>query len=137
MQTQADELGLDLQVNLPPEIPSIQGDPDKIKQAILNLINNAIKYNRPGGEIILAVENGQADVTITVKDSGIGIPEEHMAGLFTKFYRVPGSEQHAQGTGLGLSIVKRIIEGHGGEISVESVQGEGTTFKIRLPISPV
>ncbi len=137
MQTQAQELGLDLQVNLPPEIPTIQGDPDKIKQAILNLISNAIKYNRPNGKIILGAENGQDDVTITVKDSGIGIPEEHMAGLFTKFYRVPGSEQHAQGTGLGLSIVKRIIEGHGGEISVESVEREGTTFKIRLPFFSV
>ncbi len=135
MQTQAQELGLDLQVTLPAEISPIQGDPDKIKQAILNLISNAIKYNRPQGEIILAASNGQSEVTITVKDSGIGIPEEHMARLFTKFYRVPGSEQHAQGTGLGLSIVKRIIEGHGGEIHVESVTGEGTTFKICLPVA--
>ncbi len=137
MQTQALELGLDLQVSYPPEIPPIQGDPDKIKQAILNLISNAIKYNRPEGKIILAAECNHKDVTLTVADSGIGISDEHMAGLFTKFYRVPGSEQHAQGTGLGLSIVKRIIEGHGGDISVESVEGEGTTFTIRLPISPV
>lgn len=137
MQTQAQELGLDLQVILPPEIPAIQGDPDKIKQAILNLVSNAIKYNRPYGNITMAAKNGKEHVIISVKDSGIGIPEEHMARLFTKFYRVPGSEQHAQGTGLGLSIVKRIIEGHGGEINVESVAGEGTTFRISLPFSPM
>ena len=137
MQTQAQELGLDLQLIISPKIPSIQGDPDKIKQAILNLVSNAIKYNRPNGKIILEASNGQKDVTITVSDSGIGIPKEHMERLFTKFYRVPGSEQHAQGTGLGLSIVKRIIEGHGGDIRVESTAGEGTTFRIRLPISRV
>ena len=133
MQAQAQETGLDLQLNLPPEISPIQGDPDKIKQAILNLLSNAIKYNRPNGEIILAAENRQRNVAIIVRDSGIGIPLEHMDRLFTKFYRVPGSEKHAQGTGLGLSIVKRIIESHGGEISVESIQGKGTTFKISLP----
>jgi signal transduction histidine kinase len=137
MQAQARETGLKLQVVAPPEISPIQGDADKIKQAILNLVSNAIKYNRPNGQIILAVESGENEVTIIVKDSGIGISEEHMERLFTKFYRVPGSEQHAQGTGLGLSIVKRIVEGHGGDIHVESVQGEGTTFKIRLPLTHV
>jgi signal transduction histidine kinase len=134
MQAQALETGINLQVVLPSETLAIQGDADKIKQAILNLVSNAIKYNRPNGEIILAAENGNDDVTILVKDTGIGIPEEHMHRLFTKFYRVPGSEQHAQGTGLGLSIVKRIVEGHGGDISVESAQGEGTTFRICLPV---
>jgi signal transduction histidine kinase len=135
MQAQAQETGLNLQVIAPPEVPAIQGDADKLKQAVLNLVSNAIKYNRPNGEIILTVVNGKEDVTISVKDSGIGIPEEHIKRLFTKFYRVPGSEQHAQGTGLGLSIVKRIVEGHGGDISVESVQGKGTTFKIKLPVT--
>ena len=137
MQAQSQEIGLNLQMLLPPDIPPIQGDYDKIKQAVLNLLSNAIKYNRPNGEIILAAVNRKSDVIITVKDSGIGIPPEHMKRLFSKFYRVPGSEQHAKGTGLGLSIVKRIIEGHGGDISVESVQNKGTTFKICLPITPV
>jgi len=137
MHAQAQETGINLHVVLPSPTPSIQGDADKIKQAILNLVSNAIKYNRPNGEIILAAKNGDNEVTILVKDTGIGIPEEHMQRLFTKFYRVPGSEQHAQGTGLGLSIVKRIVEGHGGDISVESVQGEGTTFRICLPVIPV
>lgn len=136
MQAQAQEIGLNLRVSLPQNISYIQGDADKIKQAMLNLLSNAIKYNHPNGTIALAAENRQNDVVITVKDSGIGIPNEHIDCLFTKFYRVPGSEQHAQGTGLGLSIVKRIIEGHGGEISVESVQGEGTTFMIILPTIP-
>jgi signal transduction histidine kinase len=136
MQTQAQENQIQLQVILPPEIHPINGDADKIKQAILNLLSNAIKYNQPDGEIVLSAENHQDHVMVKVKDSGIGIPEENLPRLFTKFYRVPGSDQHAQGTGLGLSIVKRIIEGHGGEISVQSRQGEGTTFTIQLPTVP-
>jgi len=130
-------LGIDMRVILPSQISPIQGDPNKLKQAILNLLSNAIKYNRPNGEITLAAKNRQNDVIITVKDSGIGIPKKHIENLFTKFYRVPGSEQNAQGTGLGLSIVKRIIEGHGGEIKVKSIQGEGTIFTICLPTTPL
>jgi len=137
MQAQANEIGIDMRVILPSQISPIQGDPNKLKQAILNLLSNAIKYNRPNGEITLAAKNRQNDVIITVKDSGIGIPKKHIENLFTKFYRVPGSEQNAQGTGLGLSIVKRIIEGHGGEIKVKSIQGEGTIFTICLPTTPL
>jgi signal transduction histidine kinase len=137
MQTQAQEIGLDLQSFLPTDLSPIRGDADKIKQAILNLLSNAIKYNHPNGNIILSAENKDNDVIISVKDSGIGIPESHIEHLFTKFYRVPGSEQQAQGTGLGLSIVKRIVEGHGGEITVESVQNLGTTFSITLPSTPL
>ena len=137
MQAQANEIGIDMRVILPSQISPIQGDPNKLKQAILNLLSNAIKYNRPNGEITLAAKNRQNDVIITVKDSGIGIPKKHIENLFTKFYRVPGSEQNAQGTGLGLSIVKRIIEGHGGEIKVKSIQGKGTIFTICLPTTPL
>jgi signal transduction histidine kinase len=134
MQTQAQEMDIDLKAILPSESPAFQGDPDKIKQTILNLLSNAIKYNRPGGEIILAAENRTEEVIITVKDSGIGIPEEHLPRLFTKFYRVPGSDQYAQGTGLGLTIVKRIVEAHGGEICVASLQGPVTSqFSIKKP----
>jgi len=136
MQTQASEKDIDLQVILPSESIFIQGDADKIKQTILNLLSNAIKYNRPGGKIILAAENHNEDVVITVKDSGIGIPAEYLPRLFTKFYRVPGSDKQAQGTGLGLTIVKRIVEAHGGDISVASIQGQGTTFTICLPVAP-
>jgi signal transduction histidine kinase len=136
MQTQASETEINLQVILPSESFFIQGDVDKIKQTILNLLSNAIKYNRPGGKIILAAENHNEDVVITVKDSGIGIPAEYLPRLFTKFYRVPGSDKQAQGTGLGLTIVKRIVEAHGGDISVASIQGQGTTFTICLPVTP-
>lgn len=136
MQAQAQDIGLDLRVLLPSDIHPIQGDANKIKQALLNLLSNAIKYNRPNGEIILAAENKQDDVIISVIDTGFGISKKHLDHIFTKFYRVPGSEQHAQGTGLGLSIVKHIVEGHGGEINVESIQGEGATFMICLPTTP-
>ena len=133
MQTQAQEAGIHLQLDIQEDTPTIQGDCDKLNQAIQNLISNAIKYNRPDGKIVLAAEKRESEVVISVADSGIGIPEEHLPRLFTKFFRVPSSENLAQGTGLGLSIVKRIIEGHGGRIEVESVENEGTSFFIFLP----
>ncbi len=136
MQTQAHEAGLHLQVSLSPNLAACQVDCDKIKQAVLNLLSNAIKYNRPDGQITLAAENRSDAVEIRVSDTGIGIPKDSLDRLFTKFYRVPGSEQRAQGTGLGLSIVKQIIESHGGEISVASEAGKGTTFTIHLPLTP-
>ncbi len=136
MQTQAQNLNIRLQVTLGESLETCQVDCDKIKQAVLNLLSNAIKYNRPGGKITLAAENRPGGVEIRVSDTGIGIPRDALPQLFAKFYRVPGSEQRAQGTGLGLSIVKRIVESHGGEISVASVEGEGTTFTIYLPRVP-
>ena len=136
MQAQAQESDIRLQVNLDEDLATCQVDCDKIKQAILNLLSNAIKYNRPQGEITLSAENCPDGVEISVSDTGIGIPKDALPQLFAKFYRVPGSEQRAQGTGLGLSIVKRIVESHGGEISVASVEGKGTTFTIYLPQVP-
>ncbi|MCJ7701713.1 MAG: ATP-binding protein [Anaerolineales bacterium] len=115
------------------ELPCIQGDYDKIKQAIINLISNAIKYNHPGGDIYLKAYRQDTKLVIEVADTGIGIPPEYQVRLFEKFYRVPGSENIASGTGLGLTVVKRIIEGHNGSIKVNSAQGVGTTFTIVLP----
>ena len=112
---------------------SFHGDADKIKQVVLNLISNAIKYNRPNGIISLDCRVEDDHVVCAVKDTGRGILPEHMEGLFQKFYRVPGSEQIAEGTGLGLSICKKIIEAHAGEIKADSEPGVGTTFSFTLP----
>jgi signal transduction histidine kinase len=134
MLENARENGLSFEKAYLGSLPMIQGDYDKIKQAVINLLSNAIKYNHPDGEITLKAYVQQDEVIIEVSDTGIGIPQEHMGRLFQKFYRVPGSENVASGTGLGLSVVKRIIEGHQGKINVKSVAGKGTTFVIHLPV---
>lgn len=115
------------------KIANISGDPDKIKQAILNLLSNAVKYNLPGGKIIVQCKPQNSHLMVSVEDTGVGIPQEYLPGLFQKFFRVPGSDRHATGTGLGLSIVKKIIENHGGTIEVRSQVGRGTKFTILLP----
>lgn len=132
MSTNASKEGLNLQKDYPQDLPLIQGDYDKLKQAIINLISNGIKYNRPGGEIILRSYAEAGSLIIEVEDTGIGIPKEHQERLFEKFYRVPGSENISTGTGLGLAVVKRIVEGHQGQIQVNSDQGVGTKFTIKL-----
>jgi len=133
MRGKAQESGLNLIMDLEPNLPHFHGDYDKIKQAVINLLSNAIKYNQPGGMIRLKAETDQSEIRISVSDNGIGIPPEYIGRLFTKFYRVPGTEEYAEGTGLGLSVVKRITEGHGGTVSVSSKVGEETTFTIHIP----
>jgi signal transduction histidine kinase len=132
MSTNAAKEGLDLKKEYPQDLPPIHGDYDRIKQAIINLISNSIKYNRPGGDIILRSYSKEGNLFIEVEDTGIGIPKEHQERLFEKFYRVPGSETISLGTGLGLAVVKRIVEGHHGQIRVTSDQGIGTKFTITL-----
>ncbi len=133
---QAEESGLFCNIEIPDELPKIQGDCDKLKQALLNLLSNAIKYTLTGGRLLLKAETSPNEIHISISDTGVGIPQKYLDRLFGKFFRVPGSERMAQGTGLGLSIVKRIIEGHGGYIEVESEVNVGTTFIIHLPITP-
>ncbi|MBL7161363.1 MAG: GAF domain-containing sensor histidine kinase [Anaerolineales bacterium] len=133
---QAEESGLFCNIEIPDELPMIKGDCDKIKQAVLNLLSNAIKYTLAGGRVLLKAEAAPDEIHISISDTGVGIPQKYLDRLFSKFFRVPGSERMSQGTGLGLSIVKRIIEGHGGHIEVESEVDVGTTFTIHLLITP-
>jgi len=114
---------------------TVRGDQDKLKQVVLNLLNNAIKYTLPGGAVQVKAEYRQGEALILVIDSGVGIPPESLPLLFEKFYRVPDSELTAQGSGLGLFLCKRIITAHQGTIEVDSRVGEGSTFTIRLPAS--
>jgi signal transduction histidine kinase len=134
MRARVMEKELTLHLNLDASIGTIQGDEDKIKQVMINLLSNAIKYNRPGGTITVEAQRDGEYLTISVSDTGHGIPQENLSSLFQKFYRVPGTEKVAPGTGLGLSICKRIIEAHQGTISVQSEVGKGTTFTFRLPV---
>jgi signal transduction histidine kinase len=126
--------GLTLTTTPPPSGTTIEGDATQIDRVLLNLLSNAIKYTPPGGEIDLRAAATPADATITVRDTGIGIPEPDQEKLFTRFYRASNAAaSQIPGTGLGLAIVAGIIAHHHGTIEVDSVEGAGTTVTIRLP----
>ena len=120
------------------EIDQIQinGDRDRLKQVLLNLVGNAIQYTPPGGEVILSMAKIGEQVRIIVRDSGPGIPAEDLPFIFERFYRAEKSRTRSKvsGFGLGLSIAQWIVENHGGTIEVESKEGQGTTFAIWLPL---
>ncbi|HSB67568.1 MAG TPA: ATP-binding protein, partial [Anaerolineales bacterium] len=99
------------------------------------LLNNAIKYNHPGGSVTISAQRTPTDLAINIRDSGQGIPEEYMSRLFTRFFRAPNKENQAIGTGLGLSICKQIVEAHHGRLEVVSEVDQGSTFTVRLPLS--
>ena len=115
-------------------LPRIAGDGTRLAQLADNLVGNAIKFTPPGGRVEVRLERDDRRVRLVVADSGIGISEADQARIFDAFYRaVDVKEQPIPGTGLGLAISKAIVDGHGGRIEVESREGEGTTFTVRLP----
>ena len=130
----AAENGLQIELDLPEQLPAIKADRDKIKQVILNLLSNAIKYNRQEGRVRLSAGIESNNLVVAVSDSGPGIHQADLEHLFEKFYRAKATEQAASGTGLGLAICKRIVEAHGGQIEVTSEIGKGTRFTISLPV---
>jgi two-component system phosphate regulon sensor histidine kinase PhoR len=114
----------------------IKGDRKLIRTACGNLLDNAIKYNRPGGKVEIYADEGPGEVTVSITDTGIGIPEREQGKIFERFYRVDKARsRETGGTGLGLSIVKHIAEFHGGGVSVESTPGYGSAFRLTLPTS--
>ena len=133
MRGKAVENSLRLELEVERDLPRLKADRDKIKQVILNLLSNGIKYNRPGGEIAIRASFELDRFIIVVSDTGLGIHASDLEHLFEKFYRVQSTEQVASGTGLGLAICKRIVEAHGGKIRAASELGTGTTFTISLP----
>lgn len=133
MMTKAQETNIQIRVDVPNDMPLMEADRDKIKQVLLNLISNAIKYNRPNGSVIVTGSHTDTELSMIVQDTGVGIPEESIPHLFEKFYRVREHEGKATGTGLGLSICKQIIQGHNGRIEVKSKIGVGTSFGLHIP----
>ena len=125
-----------ISVDLPPDLPHVCGDPVSISMLVSNLVGNAIKYNRPGGSVSIRAFSRERRITLEVKDTGIGIPEECLPLLFQEFYRVR-TEQTADipGTGLGLVICNRIVTELGGSIEVRSREGQGTTFLVQIPVA--
>ena len=112
----------------------LMGDADRIEQVLTNLINNAIKFSPNGGVVTVASQQEETGWQVTVRDQGIGIPAAELSHLFERFYRASNAnEAQIHGTGLGLYICKAIIEGHGGQIGIDSVQNEGTTVWFTVP----
>lgn len=117
---------------------TVIGDRDRLKQALLNLVGNAVKYTPSGGEVKLSLEKDKQWVRIAVSDSGIGIAPEHISHLFDRFYRIDKARaRDAGGAGLGLAIAKSVVDAHNGKITVVSQVGKGSTFTIWLPVDGV
>ncbi|MDX1991612.1 MAG: HAMP domain-containing sensor histidine kinase [bacterium] len=113
----------------------VRGDARLLSQVVHNLLSNAIKYNRDGGDVWIVVHVYRDQLRVDIRDSGIGIPEKDLERVFGRFYRSKlGIEAKIEGTGLGLAITRTIVEMHGGQIWVESVVGEGSTFTFTLPL---
>jgi two-component system phosphate regulon sensor histidine kinase PhoR len=107
-----------------------------LEQALINLIDNAVKCSGQNGKIVVKAEKTSEDLSISIQDNGIGISKKHFSRIFERFYRVDKSRSREQGgTGLGLAIVKHIVKAHGGHVTVISERGRGSTFTIHLPLS--
>jgi heavy metal sensor kinase len=115
---------------------TIQGDYDRLRRLLLNLVDNGIKYTRPGGRVTLSVQRDGGRASLQVSDTGIGLSGEEQDRIFQRFYRGAEARTHGQsGAGLGLCIARSIAEAHGGRIEVESTTGQGSTFTVLLPLN--
>ncbi|WP_416723245.1 sensory box histidine kinase PhoR [Bacillus stercoris] len=133
LKHKADEKGISLQLNVPKDPQYVSGDPYRLKQVFLNLVNNALTYTPEGGSVAINVKPREKDIQIEVADSGIGIQKEEIPRIFERFYRVDKDRsRNSGGTGLGLAIVKHLIEAHEGKIDVTSEPGRGTVFTVTL-----
>jgi len=134
MEGQATGQGLTLMCNLPDSLPMVVGDAERIQQVIINIITNAIKYNKPHGAITITGGTEGEKVFLRVEDTGIGVPKEDLKRLFERFYRVDKARsRESGGTGLGLAIAKQIVESHGGTIGFDSEYGKGSVVTLYLP----
>jgi signal transduction histidine kinase len=135
IKPQAQERGITVEQMLHQDDLTVIGDKTRLKQILLNLASNGVKYNRDGGRLDFIAKRDSGQLHISVRDTGVGIPPESLDKLFQRFYRVPGTENVVRGTGLGLNIAKSMVEAQGGKMLVESTVGVGTTFTIVLPLA--
>ena len=129
-----EDKGHQVTVDIPPDLPNVLVDRQRMEQVFLNLLDNAVKFTPPGGKISIQARWEKPYVRVEVKDNGVGIPAEHLSRVFERFYRADKARsREAGGTGLGLAIVRHIVSAHQGKIEVESSPGVGSTFRIFLP----
>ena len=135
IHAQEKEVSINCHMNSKPV--NIMGNADRVEQMLINLVENAIKYNKPGGSVTVQVFSNGVQANVAISDTGIGIAAENLPRLFERFYRVDkGRSRQMGGTGLGLAIVKHIVRSMNGEIEVHSALDEGTEFLITLPLAP-
>jgi PAS domain S-box-containing protein len=132
LRPQVEAKGIQLKVDAPPDLPQVFADRTQVERVISNLVGNAARYTPRGGEIRISAAGRNGYVAVSVGDNGSGIPPQYLPHIFDKFVRVPDAQ--TGGAGLGLAISKAIIEAHGGQISVQSEVGRGTTFTFILPV---
>jgi signal transduction histidine kinase len=132
---QIEQQGFSLEVSIADDLPEMAIDPEALSQALINLVNNAIKYSPDEKAIAVSARREGDRVLVSVRDRGIGIPKNEQRRIFEKFYRVETSVVHTtKGSGLGLALVQHITEAHGGHVEVVSAPGEGSTFTLSLPV---
>ena len=125
-----------VEIKVPTDLPSLEVDPLRFEQVILNLLENAVAYSNPPHHVVISAKSDQKTIEVRVADNGIGIPPTDLPHVFERFYRVDkGRSRVSGGTGLGLSIVKHMIQSHHGTVHMESELGKGTTVVLRLPVS--
>ena len=135
-QPLAEQRGIRLEIAPDSTAITVAGDHNQLVQVVLNLLTNAIRYNRDHGTVTVAVRSVEREGVLTVTDCGVGIAAEHLPHLFDRFYRVDPARARAEGgNGLGLAIALSIVRAHEGTLSVESVANQGTTVTMRLPLA--
>ncbi len=136
-QQMAENKGIKLEISVEPNFGPVLADRDKLEKVVLNLCFNALKFTPKGGRVELRVAKKENDFILTVTDTGIGIAQKDLPFVFDRFWQADGSSKRKfQGVGIGLSLVKELTEIHGGKVSVESEEGNGTTFTVRIPYLP-
>jgi signal transduction histidine kinase len=132
IRLRAQDKGVEVVLEVPPELPPVMADASRLGHALRNLLDNSLTYTDRGGRIVLKASSSSDGITLSVADTGSGIPPSYLPQVFEKFFRVPG-ESRGSGTGLGLAIVNEIVTAHGGTISCESEPGAGTIFRLTIP----
>jgi len=127
--------GLTFEVECPDHGLTVAADPEQLDRMLVNLLSNAVKYTPRGGSVTLAMSRADDSAVLAIADTGIGIPQQDQNSLFTRFFRASNAVDSAiPGSGLGLSIVRTIVTNHHGDVSIESIEGGGTTVTVRIPL---
>lgn len=132
----AERQGVNLLTDLPPDVPAVRGDEDRLGQVLVNLLHNAVKFSPEGGDVTVRVRVDGHEVVTSVEDHGIGIPKSVQGRIFERFYKADRARVRGGGTGLGLSIARHVVEGHNGRVWVVSDEGAGSTFSFAIPVAP-